>query len=60
VIAFLATSLVGGSPSPSIPLLRARAEHQLRDCGAKIAVVLDRFFPLVKKVQPQRHWSVSS
>jgi long-chain acyl-CoA synthetase len=53
VIALLATSLAGGIAVPFNPLYSAReAEHQLRDCGARIAVVLDRFFPLVKKVQP--------
>jgi long-chain acyl-CoA synthetase len=52
VIAYLATARVGGIAVPFNPLYSAReAEEQFNDCGARIAVVLDRFYPLVKQVQ---------
>jgi long-chain acyl-CoA synthetase len=52
VIAYLATTQIGGIAVPFNPLYSPReAEEQLNDCGAKIAVVLDRFFPLIKGVQ---------
>jgi long-chain acyl-CoA synthetase len=52
VIAYLATVRLGGIAVPFNPLYSAReAEHQLNDCGAKVAVVLDRFYPLITKAR---------
>ncbi|HSQ35585.1 MAG TPA: AMP-binding protein, partial [Candidatus Binatia bacterium] len=52
VIAFLAAMQIGAIAVPFNPLYSAReAEYQLKDCGARVAVVLDRFFPIVQQVQ---------
>jgi long-chain acyl-CoA synthetase len=52
VIAFLAAVQVGAIAVPFNPLYSAReAEYQLKDCGANVVVVLDRFFPIVQQVQ---------
>jgi len=52
VITYLACLRVGGIAVPFNPLYSGReTEYQLRDCGARIAVVLDRFFPLVNQVR---------
>ncbi|HTY07601.1 MAG TPA: AMP-binding protein, partial [Candidatus Edwardsbacteria bacterium] len=54
VIAYLAAARAGAIAVPFNPLYSAReAEEQLRDCGAKIAVVLDRFLPVVRQAQPR-------
>jgi len=64
VIAFLAAMQIGAIAVPFNPLYSAReAEYQLKDCGAQVAVVLDRFFPLVHGVQAKtalRHVVVTS
>lgn len=52
VIAFLAAIQIGAIAVPFNPLYSAReTEHQLKDCGANVVVVLDRFFPIVQQVQ---------
>ena len=52
VIAFLAAVQIGAIAVPFNPLYSAReAEYQLKDCGARVMVVLDRFFPVVQQVQ---------
>ncbi len=52
VIAYLATVRLGGIAVPCNPLYSAReAEYQFNDCGAKVAVVLDRFYPLVTRAR---------
>jgi long-chain acyl-CoA synthetase len=52
VIAYLAAIRAGAIVVPFNPLYSAReAEYQLKDCGAEVAVVLDRFFPLVDGVR---------
>ena len=52
VIAFLAAAQIGAIAVPFNPLYSAReAEYQLKDCGANVVVVLDRFFPIVQRVQ---------
>jgi long-chain acyl-CoA synthetase len=52
VITFLAVARLGGIAVPFNPLYSAReAEHQLKDCGARVAVVLDLFYPLVDGVR---------
>ena len=52
VIAYLATLRAGGIAVPFNPLYSAReAEYQLRDCGARIVVALDRFYPLLGQVR---------
>ena len=52
VIAYLAAARVGAIIVPFNPLYSAReAEYQLKDCGATVAVVLDRFFPLIDGVR---------
>ena len=52
VIAYLAAARAGAIVVPFNPLYSAReTEYQLRDCGATVAVVLDRFFPLVDGVR---------
>ncbi len=52
IIAFLAAMQIGAIAVPFNPLYSAReAEYQLKDCGARVAVVLDRFFPLVDGVR---------
>ncbi len=54
VIAYLATARVGGIAVPFNPLYSAReTEEQFNDCGARVAVVLDRFYPMIKQVQPR-------
>lgn len=54
VIAYLAAMQVGAIAVAFNPLYSAReAQEQFNDCGARIAVVLDRFYPLVKQVQPR-------
>ncbi len=54
VIAFLAAVQIGAIAVPFNPLYSAReAEYQLRDCGAKVMIVLDRFVPLIQQVQAQ-------
>jgi long-chain acyl-CoA synthetase len=64
VIAFLAAMQIGAIAVPFNPLYSAReAEYQLKDCGAEVAVVLDRFFPIVQQVQAKtalRHIVVTS
>ncbi|MBN2400615.1 long-chain fatty acid--CoA ligase [candidate division KSB1 bacterium] len=64
VIAFLAAVRIGAIAVPFNPLYSAReAEYQLKDCGAKVAVVLDRFVPIVQQVQTKtmlRHIVVTS
>lgn len=51
-IAFLAVVQIGAIAVPFNPLYSAReTEHQLKDCGANVVVVLDRFFPIVRQVQ---------
>jgi len=52
VIAYLGAVRAGAIVVPFNPLYSAReAEYQLKDCGAAVAVVLDRFFPLVDGVR---------
>jgi long-chain acyl-CoA synthetase len=52
VIAYLAAVRAGAIVVPFNPLYSAReAEYQLKDSGATVAVVLDRFFPLVNGVR---------
>ncbi len=52
VIAYLAVLRVGAIAVPFNPLYSAReAEYQLKDCGATVAVVLDRFFPLIQGIR---------
>ena len=52
VVAYCATLQVGGIAVPFNPLYSAREiEYQLRDCGAKLALVLNRFYPDVQKVR---------
>ncbi len=52
VIAYLAAVRAGAIVVPFNPLYSAReTEYQLKDCGATVAVVLDRFFPLVDGVR---------
>jgi long-chain acyl-CoA synthetase len=52
VIAFLAAVQIGAIAVPFNPLYSAReAEYQLKDCGAEVAIVLDRFVPIVQQVQ---------
>ncbi len=52
VIAYLAAVRAGAIIVPFNPLYSAReAEYQFKDCGATVAVVLDRFFPLVNGVR---------
>jgi long-chain acyl-CoA synthetase len=52
VIAYLAAVRAGAIVVPFNPLYSAReTEYQLKDCGATVAVVLDRFFPLVNGVR---------
>ena len=54
VIAYLAAIRVGAIAVPFNPLYSAReAEYQLKDCGATVAVVLDRFFPLINGVRDE-------
>ncbi len=54
VIAYLAAIRIGAIAVPFNPLYSAReAEEQFVDCGARIVVVLDRFYPLIKQVQPK-------
>ena len=51
-IAFLAAVQIGAIAVPFNPLYSVReTEHQLKDCGANVVVVLDRFFPIVQQVQ---------
>ena len=52
VIAYLGAIRAGAIVVPFNPLYSAReAEYQLKDCGASVAVVLDRFFPLINGVR---------
>ncbi len=52
VVAYCATLRVGGIAVPFNPLYSAREiEYQLRDCGAALALVLNRFYPDVQKVR---------
>jgi long-chain acyl-CoA synthetase len=52
VIAFLAAAQIGAIAVPFNPLYSAReTEYQLKDCGANVVIVLDRFFPIVQQVQ---------
>ncbi len=52
VVAFCATLRVGGIAVPFNPLYSSREiEYQLRDCGAALALVLNRFYPDVQKVR---------
>jgi long-chain acyl-CoA synthetase len=52
VIAFLAAARIGAIGVPFNPLYSAReTEYQLKDCGAKVMVVLDRFFPIIQQVR---------
>jgi len=54
VIGFYGTLKAGGVVVPTNPLYVEREiEHQLRDCGARVVVTLTKFYPTVKKVQPQ-------
>ncbi len=52
VIAFLAAAQIGAIVVPFNPLYSTReTEYQLKDCGAEVIVVLDRFFPVVEQVR---------
>ncbi len=52
VVAFLATLRAGGIAVPFNPLYSSREiESQLRDCGARLAVTLNRFYPDLMKVR---------
>ena len=52
VIALLGATRAGAIAVPFNPLYSAREiDYQLRDCGAKTMVVLDRFLPLVRSVR---------
>lgn len=52
VIAYLAAAAAGAVVVPFNPLYSAReAAEQFRDCGAQIAVVLERYYPLLQEVQ---------
>jgi len=52
VIAFLAAAQIGAIAVPFNPLYSAReTEYQLKDCGASVMVVLDRFFPIIQQVR---------
>ena len=51
-IAFLAAAQIGAIAVPFNPLYSAReTEHQLKDCGAKVVIVLDRFLPIIRQVR---------
>ena len=51
-IAFLAAAQIGAIAVPFNPLYSAReTEHQLKDCGARVMIVLDRFLPIVSQVR---------
>jgi long-chain acyl-CoA synthetase len=52
VIAFLAAAQIGAIAVPFNPLYSVReTEYQLKDCGANVVVVLDRFFPIIQQVR---------
>jgi long-chain acyl-CoA synthetase len=52
VVAYCATLQIGGIAVPFNPLYSAREiEYQLRDSEAKLALVLNRFYPDVQKVR---------
>jgi long-chain acyl-CoA synthetase len=52
VVTYCATLQLGGIAVPFNPLYSAREiEYQLRDSGAKLALVLNRFYPDVQKVR---------
>lgn len=52
VIAYLASTRIGAIAVPFNPLYSAReAEEQFNDCGAKIVVVMDRFYPLIQQIK---------
>lgn len=54
VIAYLAALQVGAIAVPFNPLYSAReAEEQFKDCGAKTAVVMDRFYPLIRQIRKE-------
>src|SRR3954469_15461935 len=54
VIAFFAAMRLGAVVVEHNPLYTEKElRHQLADCGAKVAVVLDRVYETVAKVQPQ-------
>ncbi len=54
VVAYCATLATGAIAVPFNPLYSAREiEYQLRDSGARLAVVLNRFYPDVQKVRAQ-------
>jgi long-chain acyl-CoA synthetase len=52
VIGYLAAAKLGAISVPFNPLYSAReVSHQLRDCGAKVALVLSQFYPLVQQAR---------
>lgn len=54
VVSFYAVLKAGGvvaAANPTYP--PRRMAHQINDCGAKIAIVMSRFYPTVKQVQEQ-------
>lgn len=52
VVAYCAALRVGAIAVPFNPLYSPReVEYQLSDCGAKVMVALDRFYPNVQKVR---------
>jgi len=53
VIAFYAILRIGGIVVPCNPLYVARElEHQLKDSGARVIIVMSRFYSVVKDAQP--------
>ncbi|GCF06438.1 long-chain-fatty-acid--CoA ligase [Dictyobacter arantiisoli] len=53
-IAFFGTLRVGAVAVPTNPLYTEREmQHQLADSGAKVLVVLDRFYPIVRNIRQQ-------
>jgi long-chain acyl-CoA synthetase len=52
VISYYAVLKLGAVVVATNPLYSQREmEHQAIDCGAKIAIVMSRFYPLIKKIQ---------
>src|SRR5215469_3905144 len=53
-IAFYGTLLAGAVVVPTNPLYTEREmQHQLADSGARVLVMLDMFYPVVRAVRPQ-------
>jgi long-chain acyl-CoA synthetase len=53
-MAYFATLRIGAVAVPCNPVYTARElSHQLKDSGARIAITLTAFYPIVKKVRPE-------